>query len=112
MVSTAVFFKDSVNLRQTNPTKTANHKVNSLDAIANAIDVESEMPCNENKPAKLPSVTPNPPGTKETFPTIIESEYALLFSYNLVHQYQNLITQNRLQMTQSPYMISLKVKRS
>ena len=54
------------------PTITANHNVKNLITMARTTATEISIPCKENNPVRLPSVTPTPPGIKDTLPRIIE----------------------------------------
>ena len=53
----------------------ANHIVKNLTITATANVVCNSNSYSVNKPAKLPSVTPNPPGDIETEPSITDAEY-------------------------------------
>ena len=59
------------------PTNTANHNVKNLTITAIARVVFRSMPSNVNNPAKLPSITPKPPGDIEAEPIITDIEYML-----------------------------------
>ena len=69
------FLTRANNLNDINPTITANQRVKNLIIIARTNVACNSKPCNVNKPAKLPSVTPNPPGDIEIDPKIIDAEY-------------------------------------
>ena len=58
-----------------NPIPTAYHNVKNLIIIAITRAVENSKPCNVINPAKLPSVTPSPPGSIEIEPKMIDMEY-------------------------------------
>ena len=53
----------------------ANHIVKNLTITATAKVVCNSNSYNVNKPAKLPSVTPNPPGDIEIEPSMTYAEY-------------------------------------
>jgi hypothetical protein len=57
-----------------NPTITAYHNVKNLTITATTKAVENSNPCNAMSPAKLPSVTPIPPGDIEIAPKITDME--------------------------------------
>ena len=64
----------SISFNDIKPTTIANHIVKNLTIIAMAKVVCKSNPCKVKRPAKLPSVTPRPPGDIETEPTIIDAE--------------------------------------
>ena len=64
-----------LNFRAIRPTITAYHVVKNLIIIASTNAVPISIFWSDNNPAKLPSVTPNPPGIIVTAPKIIDAEY-------------------------------------
>ena len=68
----------SISFNDIKPTTIANHIVKNLTIIAIARVVCKSNPCKVKSPAKLPSVTPKPPGDIEMEPKITDAEYILI----------------------------------
>ena len=65
-----------LNFRDMSPTITANHVVKNLIIIDSISAVPISIFWRDSNPAKLPSVTPKPPGIIVTAPKITDAEYA------------------------------------
>ena len=64
--------KPPLSFKATKPTDTLYHKVKILIKTTNANTFEISIPCKLKRPARLPSVTPIPPGINENAPRISE----------------------------------------
>ncbi len=62
------------------PTITLTHNVKILIIIDSDNAIEISLINKFRNPAKLPSVTPNPPGIKETAPTTTDDKYIGIIS--------------------------------